>query len=222
MNAALLAIVGAVADSQSLSWASAASVAAGGLVGLSLGLTGGGGAIFAVPLLVYWIGVDPRTAGPRFFHRDRPRRDVHHLQDHAAAKDACIKACNECLRACRECIVGCDCPSCEKTCLTCIDSCRACAAACKACRDDDDRSDERADKQSSHGTRLREWALPPPLPSRVCWAGSGRRRRAGNYLWSWSPCGCSANSPANGVPSTAPLIVPANSRTMPRLSCVPP
>ena len=40
----------------------AASVAAGSLVGLSLGLTGGGGAIFAVPLLVYWIGVDPRTA----------------------------------------------------------------------------------------------------------------------------------------------------------------
>lgn len=39
-----------------------ASVAAGMLVGLSLGLTGGGGAIFAVPLLVYWIGVDPPTA----------------------------------------------------------------------------------------------------------------------------------------------------------------
>jgi len=39
-----------------------ATVAAGSLVGLSLGLTGGGGAIFAVPLLVYWIGVDPRTA----------------------------------------------------------------------------------------------------------------------------------------------------------------
>jgi uncharacterized membrane protein YfcA len=37
-------------------------VAAGLLVGLSLGLTGGGGAIFAVPLLVYWIGVDPPTA----------------------------------------------------------------------------------------------------------------------------------------------------------------
>ena len=31
-------------------------------MGLSLGLTGGGGAIFAVPLLVYWIGVDPPTA----------------------------------------------------------------------------------------------------------------------------------------------------------------
>jgi uncharacterized membrane protein YfcA len=40
----------------------AASLAAGAIVGLSLGLTGGGGAIFAVPLLVYWIGVDPRTA----------------------------------------------------------------------------------------------------------------------------------------------------------------
>jgi uncharacterized membrane protein YfcA len=40
----------------------AATLLAGALVGLSLGLTGGGGAIFAVPLLVYWIGVDPRTA----------------------------------------------------------------------------------------------------------------------------------------------------------------
>ncbi|MFM1996237.1 MAG: hypothetical protein RLZZ111_624 [Planctomycetota bacterium] len=40
----------------------ATSVAAGVVVGLSLGLTGGGGAIFAVPLLVYWIGVEPRTA----------------------------------------------------------------------------------------------------------------------------------------------------------------
>jgi uncharacterized membrane protein YfcA len=39
----------------------AASLAAGAIVGLSLGLTGGGGAIFAVPLLVYWIGGD----GPR-------------------------------------------------------------------------------------------------------------------------------------------------------------
>jgi len=39
-----------------------APLLSGGLVGLSLGLTGGGGAIFAVPLLVYWIGVDPRTA----------------------------------------------------------------------------------------------------------------------------------------------------------------
>jgi hypothetical protein len=34
----------------------------GALVGLSLGLTGGGGAIFAVPLLVYGLGVDPREA----------------------------------------------------------------------------------------------------------------------------------------------------------------
>jgi uncharacterized membrane protein YfcA len=40
----------------------AAAVAAGVLVGLSLGLTGGGGALFAVPLLVYWIGVAPPTA----------------------------------------------------------------------------------------------------------------------------------------------------------------
>ena len=38
------------------------SIAAGVLVGLSMGLTGGGGAIFAVPMLVYWIGVGPRTA----------------------------------------------------------------------------------------------------------------------------------------------------------------
>jgi uncharacterized membrane protein YfcA len=34
----------------------------GAVVGLSLGLTGGGGAIFAVPLLVYVVGVDPTTA----------------------------------------------------------------------------------------------------------------------------------------------------------------
>lgn len=45
-----------------LAWAVLQSMAAGSLVGLSLGLTGGGGAIFAVPLLVYWIGVDPQTA----------------------------------------------------------------------------------------------------------------------------------------------------------------
>jgi uncharacterized membrane protein YfcA len=34
----------------------------GTLVGVSLGLTGGGGAIFAVPLLVYGLAVDPRQA----------------------------------------------------------------------------------------------------------------------------------------------------------------
>ena len=34
----------------------------GAIVGLSLGLTGGGGAIFAVPLLVYGLAVDPRQA----------------------------------------------------------------------------------------------------------------------------------------------------------------
>ncbi|MBL9082053.1 MAG: sulfite exporter TauE/SafE family protein [Planctomycetales bacterium] len=34
----------------------------GAVVGLSLGLTGGGGAIFAVPLLVYVIGIDAREA----------------------------------------------------------------------------------------------------------------------------------------------------------------
>lgn len=34
----------------------------GGVVGLSLGLTGGGGSIFAVPLLVYGLAVPPREA----------------------------------------------------------------------------------------------------------------------------------------------------------------
>ncbi len=34
----------------------------GAVVGLSLGLTGGGGAIFAVPLLVYGVGMPPRDA----------------------------------------------------------------------------------------------------------------------------------------------------------------
>lgn len=34
----------------------------GAVVGLSLGLTGGGGAIFAVPLLVYGLGIDARKA----------------------------------------------------------------------------------------------------------------------------------------------------------------
>jgi uncharacterized membrane protein YfcA len=34
----------------------------GGIVGFSLGLTGGGGAIFAVPLLVYGLGVAPRES----------------------------------------------------------------------------------------------------------------------------------------------------------------
>ena len=62
MIAPVLAAIDAVAATNPPTWAAAASVAAGSLVGLSLGLTGGGGAIFAVPLLVYWIGVDPRTA----------------------------------------------------------------------------------------------------------------------------------------------------------------
>ena len=62
MIAVLLASIDAVAAANPSAWTAAASVAAGGLVGLSLGLTGGGGAIFAVPLLVYWIGVDPRSA----------------------------------------------------------------------------------------------------------------------------------------------------------------
>jgi len=38
------------------------SLAFGAIVGLSLGLTGGGGAIFAVPLLVYGLSVEPRQA----------------------------------------------------------------------------------------------------------------------------------------------------------------
>jgi uncharacterized membrane protein YfcA len=38
------------------------SVIFGAIVGLSLGLTGGGGAIFAVPLLVYGLAVPPRQA----------------------------------------------------------------------------------------------------------------------------------------------------------------
>jgi uncharacterized membrane protein YfcA len=41
---------------------SAVSLIFGTVVGLSLGLTGGGGAIFAVPLLVYGLSVDPRQA----------------------------------------------------------------------------------------------------------------------------------------------------------------
>lgn len=38
------------------------SILFGGIVGLSLGLTGGGGAIFAVPLLAYGLGLPPREA----------------------------------------------------------------------------------------------------------------------------------------------------------------
>lgn len=38
------------------------ALASGGLVGVSLGLTGGGGAIFAVPLLVYGLAIAPREA----------------------------------------------------------------------------------------------------------------------------------------------------------------
>lgn len=38
------------------------SILFGSLVGMSLGLTGGGGAIFAVPLLVYGLGRDPHEA----------------------------------------------------------------------------------------------------------------------------------------------------------------
>jgi uncharacterized membrane protein YfcA len=39
-----------------------AAVACGGLVGIALGLTGGGGSIFAVPLLIYALGVAPAAA----------------------------------------------------------------------------------------------------------------------------------------------------------------
>ena len=39
-----------------------AAVACGGLVGMALGLTGGGGSIFAVPLLIYALGVAPAAA----------------------------------------------------------------------------------------------------------------------------------------------------------------
>ena len=38
------------------------SLTFGAVVGLSLGLTGGGGAIFAVPLLVYGLSIEPRQA----------------------------------------------------------------------------------------------------------------------------------------------------------------
>jgi uncharacterized membrane protein YfcA len=40
------------------------AVAAGGVVGLALGLTGGGGSIFAMPLLIYVLGVPPGRAVP--------------------------------------------------------------------------------------------------------------------------------------------------------------
>ena len=39
----------------------------GAMVGFSLGLTGGGGAIFAVPLLVYGLAIEPRE-GVRSTH----------------------------------------------------------------------------------------------------------------------------------------------------------
>lgn len=58
----VLAVIDSVASASPSAWALSASVAAGAVVGLWLGLTGGGGAIFAVPLLVYAIGVEPRAA----------------------------------------------------------------------------------------------------------------------------------------------------------------
>ena len=56
------ALVVAIGLATSPSWLPVAAAAAGAFVGLSLGLTGGGGAIFAVPLLVYGLGVEPATA----------------------------------------------------------------------------------------------------------------------------------------------------------------
>ena len=41
---------------------SALTLIFGAIVGFSLGLTGGGGAIFAVPLLIYGLGLSPRDA----------------------------------------------------------------------------------------------------------------------------------------------------------------
>jgi uncharacterized membrane protein YfcA len=41
-----------------------ATVVSGGAVGLALGLTGGGGSIFAVPLLIYVVGLAPARAMP--------------------------------------------------------------------------------------------------------------------------------------------------------------
>lgn len=38
------------------------AIAFGGIIGFALGLTGGGGGVFAVPLLVYGLGVAPREA----------------------------------------------------------------------------------------------------------------------------------------------------------------
>jgi uncharacterized membrane protein YfcA len=40
------------------------TIASGGAVGLALGLTGGGGSIFAVPLLIYVVGLAPARAMP--------------------------------------------------------------------------------------------------------------------------------------------------------------
>jgi uncharacterized membrane protein YfcA len=40
------------------------AIASGGVVGLALGLTGGGGSIFAVPLLIYALGLPPDQAIP--------------------------------------------------------------------------------------------------------------------------------------------------------------
>jgi hypothetical protein len=58
----LMAAIDFAASIVPSTWTTLQSVAAGAVVGLSLGLTGGGGAIFAVPLLVYWIGVEPQVA----------------------------------------------------------------------------------------------------------------------------------------------------------------
>ena len=58
------------------------------------------------PLVMRFVLAAAVTLPVAAYAADAPHAD-------AAAKDACIKACNECLRVCRECILGCDCAGCE-------------------------------------------------------------------------------------------------------------
>ena len=62
----------------------ALAVASGSVVGLSLGLVGGGGSILAVPLLVYVVGLENRSAFNRIyaeiFDDAKPARTVLPLQ----------------------------------------------------------------------------------------------------------------------------------------------